>query len=640
MAFPVKPTTQPQWADGATPGVDIIEPGGAKKTQGWFSPLANPEKPPYQTFNWIHNTTFLWTTFLEDFFDELTNNIEIDSGSDFVRLFTAGAVLLLDAAGELTFTGGQAFFGDPSVENPLGVSRDDEAGDSTNRVIFDVGNKTILHGKMFIEYTNDAIAGSPSGGIRFTPRNNAGTNAIDLGSLIWTKTAGSDLSTLKLTNTVVDLFLNDDGTIRMNGNVGINADALTSLHIDQVNAQANGLTQNNLDNIFITRTTVDSDNKGPSICFGSPNDDNRSACIQAVQTGGTNEIGLQFVTRNAVGFSPNVGIPGINGGVYIDHEGNLRIEASGIFFDEDDRPNWQIEVIGGTQFKTVAIFRNTGFNGFKGLSLQGFSGTSTINPTSVDSSYSHLSILDGGLIVDEIVAFNTTAVVPPTISSFVQMFADSGNLLKLKLPDGSIRTLITSLDPSNAVTLIGPLTVPDVTINSGNLTIIDANLDRVASTPNNYLGLTNADFFIDAGFNLRLFDTFITRSSSSLITVTPTNVVLEVEGGFLNLNSGIAWKIIVLSIGVWNMDGDASVSIAHGQTLTDIIDVSAIIYNDALNSALEIKWSGDFDQLSGNIVTDGTNVVLNRRGAPSTFDNSNYNDSVINRGYIVLRVRI
>lgn len=53
-----KPTQLPQWADGGS--ADVVEPSAGKKTLGWIL-----EKPPFQYFNWLFLTIYLWCFYLK-----------------------------------------------------------------------------------------------------------------------------------------------------------------------------------------------------------------------------------------------------------------------------------------------------------------------------------------------------------------------------------------------------------------------------------------------------------------------------------------------------------------------------------------------------------------------------------------------
>lgn len=60
----IKPLKKPEWASGGS--AEIIEPGPAKKLLGWIV-----EKPPFQFFNWLFNTIYLWVNYFEESTDDL-----------------------------------------------------------------------------------------------------------------------------------------------------------------------------------------------------------------------------------------------------------------------------------------------------------------------------------------------------------------------------------------------------------------------------------------------------------------------------------------------------------------------------------------------------------------------------------------
>lgn len=57
-----KPSTTPRWASTLSPGADLVEPASGKKDIGWVE----NEQPPYEYFNWLGQTTYLWTEWLDD----------------------------------------------------------------------------------------------------------------------------------------------------------------------------------------------------------------------------------------------------------------------------------------------------------------------------------------------------------------------------------------------------------------------------------------------------------------------------------------------------------------------------------------------------------------------------------------------
>ena len=97
----------------------------------------------------------------------------------------------------------------------------------------------------------------------------------------------------------------------------------------------------------------------------------------------------------------------------------------------------------------------------------------------------------------------------------------------------------------------------------------------------------------------------------------------------------------VIEIGAWDMDATASVFIAHGldlgsagATVANIRGVRCVIINDAQNNAYEFDaWNGTS---CGGSLTVGVALVSLGRTAAGIFDSTNFNDTGINRGYIIL----
>ena len=95
----------------------------------------------------------------------------------------------------------------------------------------------------------------------------------------------------------------------------------------------------------------------------------------------------------------------------------------------------------------------------------------------------------------------------------------------------------------------------------------------------------------------------------------------------------------ILEIGDWDMDTDGEVFIAHGLTATNIRSVKVSIRSDSTGTSA--GWVFDFISPSfdggtgdgGNLGWDATEVYLSR-GAGTFFDNSNFNETSYNRGYI------
>jgi hypothetical protein len=97
---------------------------------------------------------------------------------------------------------------------------------------------------------------------------------------------------------------------------------------------------------------------------------------------------------------------------------------------------------------------------------------------------------------------------------------------------------------------------------------------------------------------------------------------------------GTHLKEKIIEIGDWNMDTTASVSVAHGLTLSTIRAVDVIIRPDDDVNRLGIYYA-TAGVSNGDFTVDATNVTLSRT-AGGSFDSANYNATSFNRGYIVI----
>lgn len=96
-----------------------------------------------------------------------------------------------------------------------------------------------------------------------------------------------------------------------------------------------------------------------------------------------------------------------------------------------------------------------------------------------------------------------------------------------------------------------------------------------------------------------------------------------------NTGSFNALKTKVLEIGDWDMDANATTSVAHGLTSDDIRSVQVMIKLDSATSTLTDLNAGGYAYVST------TNVILTRTGS-GYFDNTSYDSTGYNRGFILI----
>ena len=105
--------------------------------------------------------------------------------------------------------------------------------------------------------------------------------------------------------------------------------------------------------------------------------------------------------------------------------------------------------------------------------------------------------------------------------------------------------------------------------------------------------------------------------------------------------------IKILNIGDWDMNALSGVLVTHGLTLSKIISVEAYIRRDddassepsAISSLIGGPCFGTvtYDTLAGKVGARASDVVLIRDAQIFNYQNTSYNKTSYNRGYIVIR---
>lgn len=100
------------------------------------------------------------------------------------------------------------------------------------------------------------------------------------------------------------------------------------------------------------------------------------------------------------------------------------------------------------------------------------------------------------------------------------------------------------------------------------------------------------------------------------------------------VTGGLITKVI--EIGDWNMDSFVNKSVAHGLDLSKILKVDVIIRNDDDSTRVDFTFDHNFDGVEGNIYITSTNIQMNRLDS-GYFDNSSFNSTSYNRGWIIIK---
>lgn len=131
--------------------------------------------------------------------------------------------------------------------------------------------------------------------------------------------------------------------------------------------------------------------------------------------------------------------------------------------------------------------------------------------------------------------------------------------------------------------------------------------------------------------------TFLVREILGIFTcklIDPSIKSLINGGNSSNAFTQIKTKVV--EIGIWNMVSDGLVLVPHGITsaVSKIRVTKCMIIND--NENLLRPLLGGSDNVIGNVESiDATNIQLQRR-RDSFFDSSNFNSTIINRGWITI----
>lgn len=127
----------------------------------------------------------------------------------------------------------------------------------------------------------------------------------------------------------------------------------------------------------------------------------------------------------------------------------------------------------------------------------------------------------------------------------------------------------------------------------------------------------------------------------------PARLPIGLAGQVLTVSGGVpVWSTpgagfiqTLLNLGAWNMDSTSEVSIPHGLTRSKIRSVEVIIITDADAAApadqSAIRPLFQHNGLGGDYRIEATNIVV-RRLSGGVFDDTNYDNPSMNRGYILI----
>lgn len=140
------------------------------------------------------------------------------------------------------------------------------------------------------------------------------------------------------------------------------------------------------------------------------------------------------------------------------------------------------------------------------------------------------------------------------------------------------------------------------------------------------------------GLNIQNVDSNLIDGTTTMTGQLNLTNSVYITGGLATGGDTTLIKTKTVSIGDWNMDADATATIAHGLSNFFPIDVGGMIVNDSGGTFRPI---GNYTTANagtsvdlGVDKVDATNVILKRGSA---LDNTSYDQTSYNRGYVVVR---
>lgn len=145
-----------------------------------------------------------------------------------------------------------------------------------------------------------------------------------------------------------------------------------------------------------------------------------------------------------------------------------------------------------------------------------------------------------------------------------------------------------------------------------------------------YVGAKDDYVFIGQNSGQNIANLNIGGSGYIGIGTTNPTAKLHVVGGIMTDNTSLRTK--VLSIGDWNMDLNASPAsaIPHGITLANIRHMYTIIISDDSSQMVSLEYTN-----GGGVNANATNIIL-ARNESGLFDNSAFDSTSFNRGYVII----
>jgi len=300
-------------------------------------------------------------------------------------------------------------------------------------------------------------------------------------------------------------------------------------------------------------------------------------------------------------------------------------------------------------FAKVSTFDARGDKTFKDASSQ---STYQVNRGVLNAASGTLDITSAERLKDKVIQLLATSAESFAVANIPSLPASkitSGTFDAARIP--SLAASIITSDtfdaariPTATETAVGGAefsTQAEVDAGTDNTTMITPNKLRStifasAQIPNLSAGTITSGTFSAA----RIPQATETAVGGAEIATTAESIALTDDTKMItpaklsDVNGGLLTKVI--NIGDWNMDTDASVAVAHGLTFSKIRQATAMIIDDTSAVLSPIDFV-DAASPGGGVNIINSSAINLFRYTSGPYDNTGYDSTSFNRGYIIIK---
>ena len=205
---------------------------------------------------------------------------------------------------------------------------------------------------------------------------------------------------------------------------------------------------------------------------------------------------------------------------------------------------------------------------------------------------------------------------------------DTNTTLEVNSPSGS-KTKARAEVPNDLGAAVVAVQTELGTDPAGTLTDVKTYLQTEHETDGSHAAITATSVTTD---------TISEETATSGITIDGCLIKDAGVTAMIDQGGGSVLKVSVIDIGDWDMDTVATVAINHGLTLSNIINVSAIVRNDAdlVRHTLTPALVATPSEIEGFINSVNSAQVFLSRKTGGVYDVSTFSTTSYNRGWITI----